>query len=68
MDDELKLRNDWAKVEAAFLDAKKKRDKDPDGYKAAKAEMHNMRAHWRGIRDAVAGSVTTTIAAKARSN
>lgn len=54
MDPELKLRVEWDEVRSAYIDAKKTRAKDPEGYAKAKAAMSKMRRRWRDIRDAVA--------------
>ena len=51
--EELELHNKWAEIEERFVKAKLA-DRDSDEYRAAKAEMNDMRVYWRQIREAVA--------------
>lgn len=48
--DELELHTKYLEVEERFI-AAKLAGRDSDEYRAAKAELNEMRAYWRGIRE-----------------
>lgn len=51
--EELELHTKWLEVEERFI-AAKLADRDSDEYRAAKAEMNDMRVYWRQIRECFA--------------
>lgn len=52
-DEEIALAVEWRDARAAFLKAKKARDKHPDDYETAKAKVDKLRTYWRQIGEAV---------------
>lgn len=66
-DPDLKLRVEWDEVRSAFIDAKKRRDKDPEAYAKAKKTMGDMRRKWRAIGEATGARVPTLSTIETRS-
>lgn len=48
--EELELHTKWLEVEERFI-AAKLADRNSDEYRAAKAEMNDLRVYWRQIRE-----------------